>query len=147
MDDARALLDAAAERTGRARGPGRPLDTSSEAQRAHIEKRWAPKRPQLVLAPPPFLRVAPDRPLSAMEEVVCILLGAGLSYREVGESLAIPKSLARKYAKTAALKIPGDLAAQEKCTAWARGATMDVLDGRALRDWLARTAVSSTVAP
>lgn len=72
-------------------------------------------------------------PLSKMQELVCILLGVMQSYAAVGEHLSISEDMVRVHAKRAAAKIPGDMAAQAKCVAWARGATLDVLTGTALR--------------
>lgn len=72
-------------------------------------------------------------PLSRMQEVVCNLLGIGLSYREVAESLLISVEMTKEHTKRAAAKIPGDLPAQARCIAWARGASLDVLQGLTLR--------------
>jgi DNA-binding NarL/FixJ family response regulator len=121
-------------------------DYSSEAQRIRVMQRWA-ARPPLTLPPPPFVRVATRKPLSPMQEIVCILLGVGLDFPEIAEALRTTSEAARFHAKQAARKIPGDLNTAERCRAWARGATMDVLDGRSLREFVQRTAVAVSSDP
>lgn len=73
------------------------------------------------------------KPLSTMQEVVCNLLGVGLSYGEVAGELRISEDMVRTHTKRAAARIPGDLPAQTRCIVWARGATLDVLQGLTLR--------------
>lgn len=72
-------------------------------------------------------------PMSKMQELVCILLGALGSYAAVADHLSISEDMVRTHCKRAAAKIPGDLPAQARAAAWARGATLDVLTGTALR--------------
>lgn len=78
-------------------------------------------------------RAATTSPLSKMQELVCVLLGALGSYSAVADHLSISEDMVRTHCKRAASKIPGDLPAQARAAAWARGASLDVLTGTALR--------------
>lgn len=72
-------------------------------------------------------------PMSKMQELTCILLGVMQSYAAVGEHLSISEDMVRVHCKRAAAKIPGDLPAQAKAVAWARGAPLEVLTGESLK--------------
>lgn len=78
-------------------------------------------------------RAATSSPLSPMQLGVCELLGLGHTYVELADDLGVSVDMIREHAKLAAAKIPGDLPAQARCIAWARGATEDVLKGLSLR--------------
>ena len=72
-------------------------------------------------------------PHSPMQSLVCDFLGLGMTYAELAEELHISPDMVREHTKRAAAKIPGDLPAQMRCIAWARGASLDVLRGMSLR--------------
>ncbi|HTJ62107.1 MAG TPA: hypothetical protein VL333_13030 [Candidatus Saccharimonadales bacterium] len=78
-------------------------------------------------------RVALLAPFSTMQEIVVDLLGVGLTYTELAVHLKISEEVVREHAKRAARKIPSDLPTQMRCIVWARGATLDVLQGLTLR--------------
>lgn len=85
-------------------------------------------------------RTTPARPLSRMQLIVCDLLGVGLTAREVAKELHISVDMVKQHTKRAAEKLPGDLPAQSRCVVWARGATLDVLQGLTLRYEVTATA-------
>jgi DNA-binding CsgD family transcriptional regulator len=85
---------------------------------------------------PPFERVPPLRGLTVMQELVCNLLAANLSYAAIGEELHITPGMVRFHAKRAAKRLPGDLPTLERCRAWARGASLEVLTGAQLKAFL-----------
>lgn len=78
-------------------------------------------------------RAALRAELSPMQSLVVDFLGMGMTYAELSTELAISADMVRTHTKRAAAKIPGDLPAQIRCIAWARGATLDVLQGLTLR--------------
>jgi DNA-binding CsgD family transcriptional regulator len=78
-------------------------------------------------------RVPLARALSMTEQVVADLVGLRMEYHEIGEALGLTKETVRDHCRNAAMKIPGDLPAQARVMAWARGATLDVLRGDTLR--------------
>lgn len=92
-------------------------------------------------------RAATLAPMSRMQETVCILLGALNSYAAVAEHLLISEDMVRVHCKRAAAKIPGDLPAQSRAIAWARGATLDVLTGTTLRASMMEVAYSRRTRP
>lgn len=92
-------------------------------------------------------RVATIAPMSRMQEMVCLLLGALNSYAAVAEHLSISEEVVRKHTKRAAAKIPGDLPAQAKAVAWARGAGLEVLTGTMLRVEIVEIAARRTRVP
>lgn len=75
-------------------------------------------------------------PLSKTQELVAFMLGMGHNYVEIGLALHISSLTAKRHADDAAKKIPGDLPTQMKLAAWARGATLDVLEGTSLKEAL-----------
>lgn len=78
-------------------------------------------------------RATTRAPLTTMQLLVADLLGIGLSPEHVASELRIGIHGVRFHVNRAAAKIPGDLPAQMKVIAWARGATDDVLCGRTLK--------------
>lgn len=74
--------------------------------------------------------------LTPTQEVVTMLVGTGHNYAEIAEVLSISAFTAKRHAEDAAAKIPGDLPTQMKLAVWARGGTLDVLDGSTLRTTL-----------
>ena len=71
--------------------------------------------------------------MSKMQGVVAMLCGLGLSNEEIAGHLRVSKRVVIWHIRNAAAKIPGDLRAKERVTAWVRGASLDVLEGRSLR--------------
>lgn len=86
--------------------------------------------------PPPFARAPLLRPLTLSQEVIVNLLGIGCSLQTIADELEITKGMVRWHAKNAAKRIPGDLPTVERCRAWARGATLDVLTGGAVKAYI-----------
>lgn len=78
-------------------------------------------------------RVPLTSPLSPMQHTVVLLLGLGYGYPRIAAELFVREGTVRFHANAAARKMPGDLPAQIRCIAWARGASLDVLVGDALR--------------
>lgn len=79
-------------------------------------------------------RVPPIKPLSPMQRVVATLAALGMSHEQMRHELGgITIRAVRYHLYEAAKRIPGDLPAEAKVVAWARGATLDVLEGRTLR--------------
>lgn len=79
-------------------------------------------------------RVPPLKPLSSMQRVVATLAALGLTHEQMRAELGnISLRTVRYHLYEAAKRIPGDLPAEAKVVAWARGATLDVLEGRTLR--------------
>lgn len=68
-----------------------------------------------------------------MQYAVTVLLGLGLSHKEIAEQLRIKPSMVRSHMNDAAKKIPGDLPREARLVAWIRGAPLDVLEGTMLR--------------
>lgn len=74
------------------------------------------------------------KPLSPMQHVVTMLAALGLSHEEIRVELKLNSlRTVRYHLNEAAARIPGDLPAEARVVAWARGATIDVLEGRTLR--------------
>lgn len=74
------------------------------------------------------------KPLSPMQTVVTMLAALGLSHEEIRAELKLGSlRTVRYHLNEAAARIPGDLPAEARVVAWARGATIDVLEGRTLR--------------
>lgn len=81
----------------------------------------------------PVTRVVPNKPLTATEYAVAVLIGINRSYDQIAADLEIKKSTVHSHATNASRKLPGDLPNKAKLLAWSRGATLDVLEGRSLR--------------
>lgn len=77
-------------------------------------------------------RVPTYVPLSPMQFLCAVLVGVGRSYKEIAAELKIEVSTVRMHINVAASRIPGDLPAKARVVAWARGATLEVLEGRDL---------------
>lgn len=73
------------------------------------------------------------KPLSPMQYVIATLCGIGQSHAEIAETLHITVGTVRDHLNKIKAKLPGDLPREARIMAWARGATTDVLEGRALR--------------
>jgi DNA-binding CsgD family transcriptional regulator len=80
-----------------------------------------------------MIRVPTVTPLSPMQRMVADLLGIGLTADSVAANLKITRAGVRYHVQSAAKKIPGDLPAQMRVIAWARGASVDVLQGATLK--------------
>lgn len=94
-----------------------------------MTQRFGPNTPDRVLT---IERVPTYQPLSPMQFLVAVLVGVGWSYRQVAKELKIEVSTVRMHLNVAASRIPGDLPAKARVVAWVRGASLDVLEGRAL---------------
>lgn len=82
---------------------------------------------------PPVVRVVPRSPLTRAEFTVTILIALNRSYSAIARELNVKVSTVAEHAKNASRKLPGDLPSKTRIMAWARGATLDVLEGRSLR--------------
>lgn len=83
-------------------------------------------------SPPNIERVPTLLPMTTMQYAVAVLLGLKYTYGEVATALGISGRTVRFHTVRAADRIPGDLPTQMKVMAWARGASLDVLEGNAL---------------
>lgn len=75
------------------------------------------------------VRHPPISRFTTMQKIVMALMGRGHTYREIGLRLHIHTQSAKRHAKDAARKIPGDLPCKTKILFWNRGATLDQLTG------------------
>lgn len=71
--------------------------------------------------------------LTPMQYVVVTMLALNYSHAAIAEELHISRSTVRYHLYLAVGKMPGDLPAEQRAVAWARGASVDVLEGRALK--------------
>ncbi len=94
-----------------------------------MTQRFGPNTPDRVLV---IERVPTYQPLSDMQFLCAVLLGVGRSYSEIGKELHIAVSTVKQHVDVAASRIPGDLPAKARVVAWVRGASLEVLEGRAL---------------
>lgn len=78
-----------------------------------------------------LLRVPLFAPLTLAQQAVVAGLARGASYEDLAHWLGVKKRTIRFHAEEAATKIPGNLPPQFRCMMWARGATIDMLEGRA----------------
>lgn len=78
-------------------------------------------------------RAPTTTPLSPQQYVVAVLVGIGYTYDAIVEELGITYNTVESHARGAAARIPGDLPTMMKLTIWARGGTLDVLEGHSLK--------------
>jgi DNA-binding CsgD family transcriptional regulator len=78
-------------------------------------------------------RVTLRERMTDMEFLVAALVGLNMTGTQIAKELGIAVGTVRHHAKAAKRKIPGDLPAMARLAAWARGASIDVLEGRSLR--------------
>lgn len=71
--------------------------------------------------------------LTPMQAHVVKLLALNYSHGAIAETLHITKSTVRYHLYLAVGKMPGDLPAEQRAVAWARGASLDVLEGTSLK--------------
>lgn len=71
--------------------------------------------------------------LTPMQRAVVNLLALNYTHAMIAETLHISKSTVRYHLYLAVAKMPGDLPAEQRAVVWARGATLDVLEGTALK--------------
>lgn len=71
--------------------------------------------------------------LTPMQSVVVKLLALNYSHAEIAETLHISKSTVRYHLYHAVAKMPGDLPAEQRAVMWARGASLDALEGTQLK--------------
>lgn len=71
------------------------------------------------------------KPLTRAQQAVVAGLARGASYEDLAHWLGVKPRTIRFHAEEAATKIPGNLPPQIRCMMWARGATVDMLEGRA----------------
>lgn len=72
-------------------------------------------------------------PMTPMQYVIVSMLGLNLSHSEIAAELTISQSTVRYHLYKAVAKIPGDLPAEQRAVAWARGADIEVLEGTGLK--------------
>lgn len=72
-------------------------------------------------------RVDLSQPFTPAEENAVAHLAAGLTYRQIAESMNISYRTARNHIQNAAKKIPGDLPVQLRVVAWYRGGDVWIL--------------------
>lgn len=71
--------------------------------------------------------------LTPMQYVVVTLLALNYTHQQIAEELRISRSTVRYHLYLAVAKMPGDLPAEQRAVAWARGASVDVLEGNTLK--------------
>jgi hypothetical protein len=78
-------------------------------------------------------RVSPKKPLTPMQWTIATLVGINMPNADIATELHITRGMVRWHLNRIAERLPGDLPAKVRVMAWARGATIDVLEGRTLR--------------
>lgn len=80
--------------------------------------------------------------LTPMQAVCVDLVGLFGDYRVVADLLGLGYYTVREYINAASKKMHGDLPPQLRVMVWARGASLDVLEGTTLRNHVSSVALA-----
>lgn len=80
-----------------------------------------------------IIRVQPVATLTTMQYAVAEMLGLRVEVAAIAEAFGVSSDQVVQYIAGAAKKIPGDWPRATRLGLWARGATLDVLQGDSLR--------------
>jgi DNA-binding NarL/FixJ family response regulator len=79
-----------------------------------------------------FKRAPLFAPMTRAQQAVVAALARNAEYDEIARWLSVKERTVRYHVGEAARKIPGNLPPKMRIIMWARGATIDMLEGRTL---------------